>query len=168
MVIQINNRKKLIVSKIRRCLINIKTRPELKITTLMNTSLVIACVYSQSRYFQDIEVPGFDADTWMQLKTCVVLLMVTLCLVRCANILAIFVAPSYGHQIPLLTLSIALAARGHNLTVITQNTSEIAIDDHTKIDIIFGYKLFDSGSLRIPFQSKLINGQWKVMIPDIS
>lgn len=43
-----------------------------------------------------------------------------------ANILAMFLMPSYSHQMPLLCLSKALAARGHNLTVITANPSEVS------------------------------------------
>lgn len=42
-----------------------------------------------------------------------------------ANILAIYIFPAYSHQMPLLRLSKALAARGHNLTVITANPSKV-------------------------------------------
>lgn len=65
------------------------------------------------------------------LQTCIVLLALTYP-VGCANILAIFVAPSYSHQIPLLTLSKALAAKGHNLTVITQIPSEVSMYESTQ------------------------------------
>lgn len=74
--------------------------------------------------------------------------------VQAANILAMFIVPSYSHQMPLLRLSKALAARGHNLTVITPNPSKVPIANHTEIDISFSYPLLRNGSLGFTLQSK--------------
>lgn len=71
-----------------------------------------------------------------------------------ANILAMFLMPSYSHQMPLLCLSKALAARGHNLTVITANPSETPLINHTEIDISFAYEIVRKGSLGANMQSK--------------
>lgn len=43
-----------------------------------------------------------------------------------ANILALAIIPSYSHQIPVLAITKALAARGHNVTVITTNPSNVS------------------------------------------
>lgn len=72
-----------------------------------------------------------------------------------ANILGIFIFPSYSHQIPMLRLSRALAARGHNLTVITANPSKEVIANHTEIDTSFCYDVLRKGQLGVTFQSKM-------------
>lgn len=62
---------------------------------------------------------------YLCLQACVVLVVLVYS-AQAANILAMFLVPSYSHQMPLLRLSKALAARGHNLTVITANPSEVS------------------------------------------
>ncbi|XP_075218155.1 UDP-glycosyltransferase UGT5-like [Lycorma delicatula] len=66
-------------------------------------------------------------------------LIITIMYCSAANILCIFPTPSYSHQKPLLTLSTALAKKGHNLTVITPNPSKEPIINHREVDVSFLY-----------------------------
>ncbi|RZF37836.1 hypothetical protein LSTR_LSTR011828 [Laodelphax striatellus] len=66
-----------------------------------------------------------------------------------ARIFALFPTPSYSHQQPMLALSKALAARGHNLTVITTNPNKYPIENHQEIDVGHFY------------------GQWKIRQKEI-
>ncbi|XP_075220404.1 UDP-glycosyltransferase UGT5-like [Lycorma delicatula] len=74
-----------------------------------------------------------------------ILIKCTICITCCnaANILCIFPTASYSHQQPLLTLSTALAAKGHNLTVITPNPQKVPVKNHRDIDISFLYDVFN-------------------------
>lgn len=92
------------------------------------------------------------AGKWF--KVCVILLAGLASSAQAANILAMFLIPSYSHQMPLLCLSKALAARGHNLTVITANPSEVPIANHTEIDLSFLYAVFRNGSLGFTVQTR--------------
>ncbi|XP_075217916.1 UDP-glucosyltransferase 2-like [Lycorma delicatula] len=58
-----------------------------------------------------------------------------------AKIFCIFPIASYSHQKPMLALSRALASRGHNLTVITTNPSQVPIENHREININHLYNL---------------------------
>lgn len=99
-------------------------------------------------------------------KVCYLLLVAMACSAQAANILAMFLVPSYSHQMPLLRLSKALAARGHNLTVITTNPSTEPIANHTEIDMSFLYPMFRNGSLGVNLQSrKTVTEIMKELIP---
>ncbi|RZF34520.1 hypothetical protein LSTR_LSTR011762 [Laodelphax striatellus] len=69
--------------------------------------------------------------------------VVTLNLCDAANILCIFPTASFSHQQPLLAVSRALAARGHNLTVINTNPNKTPLKNYRDIDIGFMYKEWD-------------------------
>ncbi|RZF34519.1 hypothetical protein LSTR_LSTR011761 [Laodelphax striatellus] len=69
--------------------------------------------------------------------------VVTLNLCDAANILCIFPTASFSHQQPLLAVSRALAARGHNMTVINTNPNKTPLKNYRDIDIGFMYKEWD-------------------------
>lgn len=61
-----------------------------------------------------------------------------------ADILAILPTPSYSHQIPFRPLWKALAARGHNITLVTSDPERNAsIKNIKEIDISYGYEYID-------------------------
>nr|QVG59861.1 UDP-glucuronosyltransferase [Nilaparvata lugens] len=68
----------------------------------------------------------------------------TLNLCNGANILGIFPTASFSHQQPLLAVSRALAARGHNLTVINTNPNKTPLKNYRDIDLGFMYKEWDA------------------------
>ncbi|XP_068082901.1 UDP-glycosyltransferase UGT5-like [Anabrus simplex] len=57
-----------------------------------------------------------------------------------ARILGIFPIPSFSHQLPFRVIMKALAARGHQVTVITPNPQKIPIANFTEIDVSDSYK----------------------------
>lgn len=72
-----------------------------------------------------------------------------------ANILAFSLVPAYSHQMPVLQLTKALAARGHNVTVVTAFPSQVPIQNYTKIDVSFTRKLFSEGQLGFNLTTKI-------------
>ncbi|XP_075237460.1 UDP-glycosyltransferase UGT5-like isoform X1 [Lycorma delicatula] len=68
------------------------------------------------------------------------IMVLTCC--NAANIFCVFPTASYSHQQPMLALSHALAAKGHNLTVITTNPNKVPMKNYREIDMNFLYHLF--------------------------
>ncbi|KAK7873059.1 hypothetical protein R5R35_000343 [Gryllus longicercus] len=59
-----------------------------------------------------------------------------------ARILGIFPTPSISHQLPYQAVMKALAARGHQITVISPDPLKEPVTNYTDIDLSFSYKLF--------------------------
>lgn len=76
------------------------------------------------------------------LKTIFLILILSSCLVKAANILAVFTVPSYFNQRLFRVLTDALEERGHQLTIISTNP-ELGRGNSIEIDLHFSYKLFD-------------------------
>ncbi|XP_017881557.1 UDP-glucuronosyltransferase 1-9-like [Ceratina calcarata] len=64
------------------------------------------------------------------------------------NILGICPSASYSHQQPFQALMKALAARGHNVTVISTIPSKKPIENYEDIDLSFSYRKTDCTGLR--------------------
>ncbi|XP_071860842.1 UDP-glucosyltransferase 2 [Bombus fervidus] len=64
------------------------------------------------------------------------------------NILGICPSASYSHQQPFQALMKALAARGHNVTVISTIPSKQAIKNYEDVDLSFSYRKRDCTGLR--------------------
>ncbi|XP_066998719.2 UDP-glycosyltransferase UGT5 [Anabrus simplex] len=69
-----------------------------------------------------------------------VVLLVSLGSGHAARILGIFPTPSISHQLPFQVIMKALAARGHQVTVISPNPQKMAIANFTDIDVSESYK----------------------------
>lgn len=76
------------------------------------------------------------------LKVIFLSLILSICLVNAANILAIFPVSSLPNQKLFRIVTDALEARGHELTVISTNP-ELGRGNSTEIDLNFTYKLVD-------------------------
>ncbi|GLH16133.1 UDP-glucuronosyltransferase 2B5, partial [Gryllus bimaculatus] len=61
---------------------------------------------------------------------------------QAARILGIFPTPSISHQLPYQAVMKALAARGHQITVISPDPLKEPVANYTDIDLSFSYKLF--------------------------
>jgi glucuronosyltransferase len=55
-----------------------------------------------------------------------IFLLAAVCCVRGARILGIFPTPSISHQLPFQTIMKALAARGHEITVISPDPLKVS------------------------------------------
>jgi len=55
------------------------------------------------------------------------LLLYAVCSTQAANILGIFPTPSISHQLPFQAIMKALAARGHQITVISPNPLKVIL-----------------------------------------
>lgn len=60
--------------------------------------------------------------------------------VDCARILALFPTPSYSHQLVFRSVTQALAARGHELVILTPNPVETDLPNVKQIDVSFTYQ----------------------------
>ncbi|XP_033607656.1 UDP-glucuronosyltransferase 2B31 isoform X1 [Cryptotermes secundus] len=63
---------------------------------------------------------------------------------RGARILGIFPTPSISHQLPFQTIMKALAARGHEITVISPDPLKTPVPNYTDVDLSFSYEYFHS------------------------
>ncbi|XP_067000260.2 UDP-glycosyltransferase UGT5 isoform X1 [Anabrus simplex] len=78
--------------------------------------------------------------------TCVVavLLLTCSCCGHGARILGIFPTPAMSHQLPFQVIMKALAARGHQVTVISPNPLKTPVANYTDVDLSFCYDLVNS------------------------
>ncbi|XP_066585236.1 UDP-glucosyltransferase 2-like [Prorops nasuta] len=82
------------------------------------------------------------------LTTFSILLLFEFFAVECFNILGICPSTSYSHQQPFLALMKALAAHGHNVTVISTIPLKSPVKNYEHIDLSFSYKTKDCTGLR--------------------
>lgn len=74
------------------------------------------------------------------LLTVIVLILSVRSLVDSARILALFPTPSYSHQLVFRSVTQALAARGHELVILTPNPVDTDLPNVKQIDVSFTYQ----------------------------